>query len=238
MKKLTLLLLLLICSIFVKAQLFSRHYDPGSFYTLDNKKINGLISFTKYLDFFHYKDSEKGSVIKYKIEDVKSVVVVETIKPEMIIGLFKKKGSAPKTVIDSFVVKAIEKPNKKLYFAKVVCALSTYKIYHKILPPRGGSPTMNVGVGAGGQAGSSLSYHNTYTWSAGRSYPGGYDTYYEKDGVTFELTKSNYKEILAIAFADVPTSVAMLSSTKYKDVEKVIQSYVTAKTGVPAPSDQ
>jgi hypothetical protein len=238
MKKITLLLLITFYFQQVQAQLFGRKYDPGQFYTLDGKKINGLISFTKHSDFFHYKNSEKGDVIKYNVEDVKSLVVVETVKPEMIIGLFKKKGSAPKTVIDSFVVRPIEKPNKKLYFAKVVCDVSAFKIYHKILPPRGGAPTMNIGAATGGAPGSSLSFHNTYTWSAGRSYPGGYDTYYEKDGVTFELTKSNYKEVLGFAFSDVPASTALLSTTKFKDIERVIQHYITAKTGVAAPSDQ
>jgi hypothetical protein len=226
MKKITLLILVVLCYNHSRAQFLGRHYDPGCFYTIDGKKVPGLISFNKYSDFFHYKAGENSDVTKYKIEDVKGVVVIETVKNEALGGLIKRKPKGPQIVVDSFVVRSIEKPNKNLYFAKVVCDLSAYKLYVKILPPRGGGPTFSNsgGPGATPVAGGYIKYY-------GSSF-GEHETYYEKNGVTYELTKSNFKEILAVAFADVPATLALLNDTKFKDIEKVIQSYVTAKTGI------
>jgi len=232
MKKIILLILIAFSYNQLSAQLFGRHYDPGHFYTNDGKKINGLISFNKFSDYFFYKENEKAESNKFKAADVKALVVIETTKNSGLGGLIKKKPTGPETVIDSFVVKSIAEPGKYLYFAKVICEVSASKLYHKLLAPVGGAPTMSVGVAPNmGSRGSQPAFHNTYTWYAGSAYPGGYNTYYEKDGVTYLVTKSNYKTILATAFADVPATVAQLNDSKFKEIEKIIQSYITAKTG-------
>jgi hypothetical protein len=64
-------------------------------------------------------------------------------------------------------------------------------------------------------------------WSAGHSYPGGYKTYYEDNGVTFELTKSNYKEILTTAFQDQPEMKEQIDKSKFKHLDKLIEQYIT-----------
>lgn len=229
MKKITLLLLITLCCQQLYAQLFSGSYDLGRFYTNDGKRVDGLVRFSEYLDYFYYKEGEKSDRVKYKSDDVKALVVVKTFKT-VIKNTWKNREYETKTMVDSFVVKAIEKPNKKPYFAKAICEPCKIKLYHKILPPRGGSPTMSIGAAPNmGSTGSQPAFHNTYSWSNGSSYPGGYETYYEKDDVTFELTKSNYKAILAEAFADVPPVVSMIDGTKFKDIEKLIQAYLNAK---------
>ena len=232
MKKITLLFLITLSYHPLFAQLFGKHYTPGHFYTNDGRKVSGLISFNKFTDYFFYKENEKAESNKFKAADVKALVVVEPVKNNAFGGLNKKNATDLRTVIDSSVVKSIGLPGKYLYFAKVVCEVSAYKLYHKLLPPVGGSPTMSVGAAPNmGSRGSQPAFHNTYTWSAGRSYPGGYEVYYEKDGVTFPLTKSNFKAILSEAFADVPATVAMLNESKFKEIEKIIHSYINAKTG-------
>jgi len=230
MKKFTLLFLIALSYNQLHAQLFGRHYNPGHFYTTNGKKISGLISFNKFSDYFFYKESDKADNQKYKAADVKALVVIETVKNEALGELIKSKPKGPQTVTDSFVVSSIEKPGRNLYFAKVICDLSSYKLYHKLLPPVGGAPTMNVGVAPNmGSRGSQPAFHNTYTWSAGRSYPGAYQTYYEKGGVTYQLTKSNFKAILTEAFSDRPNVVSMLNDIKFKEIDDVIEAYISAK---------
>lgn len=204
-------LLLTTCYLKVNAQLFGRSYTAGYYYNKNGEKISGLVNAKpEYKSKIYFKKDEDAKVEKIDFEDFLSVVVIKSN--------------------DSLSVQSTGKVGKGLYLAIVASESAKIKLYYKTFPERNSAPTMTVGVSpVMGSRGSQPAFTNNLGWKDGRIISGFQKIMYEKDGTTFELTKSNYENILGEAFADKKKIADKIPDTKFKNIRTLIIDYNNAK---------
>jgi hypothetical protein len=208
MYKFLLLIFSIALTLPAKAQIF-KTYRPGHYYDNSGKKIIGLMDFNPYSYRFFFKPDANGSSEKIKIDQVSAVVA--------------RRG-------DSLTVMTEDnKPNKK-YFAKFWMATPTMRFYYKYKFIPGPGPSMSIVTSpVSGARGSSQSLSNTLTWQQSSSlYPSTkMIPMYQEGNTTFEITKSNFIEVLSKAFADVPDVVKRIQNKelKFKNLEETFSEY-------------
>jgi len=223
-------ILFILSSCFVlKAQVHFRHYTPGHYYDHSGVKHTGFIDFGRNVwgsVKINFKDdSITAANQRIDISDIRSIVV--TRRPDTADAApGNSKLAIDKMVIDSFIVvqETVETPDSTTTdtrLCKFVTSAVNAKIYSRNVQRSGGG--FGMGVGAIGAvsivAGASISYTDTLYLC-------------EADGKTLQIRRSNYKQLLAKAFADYPDLVQKIQNKelKFGDLGDIIRRYVAHKT--------
>jgi hypothetical protein len=206
-------ILLLICifsiTVTARAQFGASKYKSGYYYSSSGQKLSGLISFNPAFDRLYYKENEEAKYQKIKINDISALIITD------------------KEIPDSLSVMTEDGKGNKKYFAKLVINSPATKIYYKFVSINtgGAGPTMTTGVAPNS---SGVGVHNTYTWSTRAGYSGTISIpMYEENGTTYEITRSNFKEILTKVLVNKPDLIQQINdkTLKLKDMNKIISIY-------------
>jgi hypothetical protein len=176
----------------------AQDYREAYYFNSSGQNISGLISMSPTDNRIRFKKNKDASSEKIKIEDIKSVVLIGLIN-------------------DSLTVLNEGKKDNKKYFSHFLLASPNTRFYIKYREyNNGGVPTMtNTGL-------------NTYRLTTSHSYYGTAEiNMYEEGNTTYELSKSNYIEVLSKAFADVPELAQAIQNKefKFKDLNKIFIQY-------------
>ncbi|WP_199119218.1 hypothetical protein [Pedobacter sp. ASV28] len=95
------------------------------------------------------------------------------------------------------------------------------KIYTKTKRPQNSAP----GVSVTQSAISSTASSNHIAWKDGGIGSEQTIFMFEKDGVTFEFTKKNYKTILSEVFTNNPKILNIINESKFKNLGDIISKY-------------
>jgi hypothetical protein len=209
------------------SQIF-KTYAEGYYYTTSGEKVSGLIHRNPYDNYFHFKANKNASADKIKISGIKYLVMMVSDHPDSLRA-------------DTLLALTEEGDVKKTYFASLIIATPTAKIYRKFKPVRNsgmvmssGIPNVTANMGATGMQ-SAFTASPTYQLTASHSGGSNQDVImYEKDGTTFELDKKNFKEVLSKAFADYTDFASRISDGEYKfksvwEIIDYYQSYIDSK---------
>jgi hypothetical protein len=210
-------ILLLICifsvTLTAEAQIF-KTYNTGYYYSASGQKVTGLISFVPYHDKIFFKPDKESKSQKINIEEIQSVVT-----------------SQEDTQFDSLSVKTENgKPDKK-YLAKLILQSPSGKLYYRYKAMGGaGMPSMGYQTVMNPSArGSQPNFTTNMVLKTSGTYYGGSYTIlmYEENGTTYELKKSNYKQVLATIMADNTGVVNQINNNvwKFKDTYLIITEY-------------
>lgn len=190
---------LMIC-LFLSVRSDAQYYAKGRYYDLAGNKTIGLIKLYPDEDRLLYKADEKAPKVKVKIKDISAVIIEHSL-----------------TEPDSLIVMTEDnKPNKQ-YFARLVAVSpvrSFYLKYHSVHV--GGVPSMTSMTT---QSAATGAYTTTNRWTSGgsRSFAGEEaQAMYQEDNTTYELTRSNFIQILSEAFTDQPQLAQEIKDKKYK----------------------
>ena len=224
---LLLLLLLLSSGFALQAQIRFRHYQPGCYYDRAGAKHIGFIDFganfwgTVKINFREGTDTAVNQ--KIGISDLKAVVIThppDTAYPPGTLNMAKQ------MVVDSFVViqensYASDPAATEARLCKFVTAAVNAKIYSRNVKKSGGG--FGMGVGSFGVVSMAVGASVQYT-----------DTVYlcEAEGKVLQLRRSNYKELLAKAFADDPDLVQKIQTKalRFGELNEIIRRYVAFKS--------
>jgi hypothetical protein len=212
MRKISFLLLAAVFfTLSAKAQLF-KTFSPGYYVDTDGNKVSGVLSFNITDDKFLYKPEGGGSSQKVKIEDVRVVVT-----------------SVPS---DSLIVMTEDGKDNKRYFAHLLMATPTTKLYYKYkFMHWGPGPNMVITTGpqgTSGRLGNNLSFTPSASYPQTKQIP-----MYQDGNTTFELTKANFITVLSKAFADAPDLVQRIQNKElpFKKLDEIFDLYLKKKRG-------
>jgi hypothetical protein len=222
------LLLLLSSSFALQAQIRFRHYQPGCYYDKAGVKHIGFIDFganfwgTTKINFREGTDTAANQ--KIGLSDLKAVVISHEPDTAYAPGTIN---IAKQMVVDSFVV--IQENNEispdpkatDARLCKFVTDAVNAKIYSRNVKKSGGG--FGMGIGSFGAVSMAVGASIQYT-----------DTLYlcEAEGKTLQLRRSNYKELLAKAFADDPDLVQKIQTKqlRFGELNEIIRRYVAHKS--------
>jgi len=223
-----LLLSLLSCCFTLHAQVHFRTYNPGRYYDRNGVKHTGFIDFgnnfwgTVKINFREGTDTAANQ--KIDIADIRSLVVMHQPDTAYAPGTIN---IAKQMVVDSFVV--VQENNENSFDPKAtdtrLCKFVTdavnAKIYSRNVKKSAGG--FGMGIGSIGAVSMSMGVSMSYT-----------DTLYlcEAEGKTLQLRRSNYKELLARAFADDPDLVQKIQTKqlRFGELNEIIRRYVAHKS--------
>jgi hypothetical protein len=197
MREILPMLCILSITIGAKAQLFGKHWEPGSYYDLQGIKHTGLVSWSPPQKSLF---SSNGDCIFYEVEQYASVLKVKS-------GDLKSFTCGA----DSFVVTHDERFSWKPFLNVFIDVNDSLKLYRSM--ETRSSP--GVGFGVGGMGAVAMSVGASYRYSSKIYYYG------PNPDHVIKIDKKNFVEVTSKILADKPEIVDKIKSNDIRDMEDV-----------------